>query len=319
MVKTSQANTPAKQAKQTKTPVAAAEPVKADTPVVAPVVVPVVAPVVAPVVPVKAAGTKTKRAKVVAPAAVAAPAVPAAESEPAQEETTASGRPVRYFKLTFEGADPRGRFSGTKPKQAASKALTSIINQRKASSTETVGEFNFSIVECTRGSKNKQYNYIGECVKLEQPTRVQIKGTNKEIVYNFNNKVRKDKSFVQVAGSTEAPVKRSSKKDSKKKRSSKKGKKAEAAPVVVDPVVAAPVVAAPVVAVPAKTKPAKKAKTSDPVQAAPVAVQAASVPAAPVQAAPAQTVVATKSSKSTESKSSDSKKSVKKIKAAAAT
>lgn len=101
----------------------------------------------------------------------------------------------RHFKLIFNGSEPTGRFSGTKPKQASNKALSSIY---KGGYSET-GEIKFSIVECTQGSKRKQYNYIGERVKLDHPMVVPIKkGGEKSITYNYNNKVRKDKDPIII-------------------------------------------------------------------------------------------------------------------------
>lgn len=99
----------------------------------------------------------------------------------------------RYFKVIIDGCDPNGRFSGTKPKQAANKALTSILKKKNLS-----GQIHFSIIECTRGSKHKQYNYIGERIKLEKPMIVKIKdGINEKIIeYRFNNKVMKNKNYV---------------------------------------------------------------------------------------------------------------------------
>ena len=167
----------AKPAKQSKT----VAPVVA-TPVVEVAPVAPVVPVAEQVKPTKTRATKTKSTEPAQPAVaetsttatapvpeqapVQAIAVQAVAVEPEELQVTASGKPIRYFKLIYDGVVPKGRFSGTKPKQAASKALTSIINQRKSSGVETVGEFTFSILECTRNSKNKQYNYIGECVNI---------------------------------------------------------------------------------------------------------------------------------------------------------
>jgi hypothetical protein len=122
----------------------------------------------------------------------------------------------RYFKLMY-GGDHYGRFSGSKPKQAALKALTAItksIYQFKAGSktdqspvhkellkidpqklTDIIAgkEFVFSIKECTRGRKHKEYYYIGFRQKLDTPIKVIIgKGkVEKVIEYKYNNKVKK--------------------------------------------------------------------------------------------------------------------------------
>ena len=97
----------------------------------------------------------------------------------------------RFFKVIVDGNEAHGRFSGMKPKQAASKALSSILKSRD----DKEGKIKFSIIECTRGSKHKQYNYIGERKELKKPMKVIIsKGTDKEktITYKYNNRVMKD-------------------------------------------------------------------------------------------------------------------------------
>jgi hypothetical protein len=108
----------------------------------------------------------------------------------------------RYFKVVVNGEEAHGRFSGTKPKQAANKALTSILKSKEkvggdSGQTATHGQIKFSIIECTRGSKHKQYNYVGERVKLENPMLVEIgEGDDLKVIeYKFNNRVMKDKTF----------------------------------------------------------------------------------------------------------------------------
>jgi hypothetical protein len=106
-----------------------------------------------------------------------------------------AGSNTRYFKLLENDKNPHGRYSGSKPKQAAAKALTSIIRTREESGNSTKEKIKFSIVECTRGSRHKKYNYVGERIELTKPMEVTI-GTGekaKVISYKFNNKVMKDK------------------------------------------------------------------------------------------------------------------------------
>lgn len=83
----------------------------------------------------------------------------------------------RYFKL-LSGieATPVGRFSGNKPKQAANKALTSIIKTLEKKGENTIGkEIKFTLKECTRWNKKKfkkgdkthkkiekKYSYVGK-------------------------------------------------------------------------------------------------------------------------------------------------------------
>jgi hypothetical protein len=115
------------------------------------------------------------------------------ELEPKAET---KGSRTRYFKVFVDGEEaPHGRFSGAKPKQAANKALTSLAKALEQNGA-AAGKINFSIVECTRGSKHKRYEYTGERVKLDTPMRVQIgSGPDaKEIIYNYSNRVMKAKS-----------------------------------------------------------------------------------------------------------------------------
>lgn len=100
----------------------------------------------------------------------------------------------RYFKCVH-GGEVKGRFSGNKPKQAANKALTSIV--KNSEDGDLTGQFiNFSIIECTRGSKRKEYKYKGMREKLTTPMQVSIGSgaEQKNITYNFNNKVQKLKA-----------------------------------------------------------------------------------------------------------------------------
>ena len=115
-------------------------------------------------------------------------------AKPAQINKDKNNTKKRYFKLFFNDKS-EGRFCGIKPRQAANKALTSIINKLKKQGKDTEKEFRFSIIECTRGSKHKEYEYTGKREKLKNPINVQIGGENnkKEITYYYNNKVKKFK------------------------------------------------------------------------------------------------------------------------------
>jgi hypothetical protein len=102
---------------------------------------------------------------------------------------------TRYFKYVYEG-DTSGRFSGNKPKQAANKALTSIFKTLQKKGEKVLGRsISFTIKECTRGSKHKEYKYEGKREQLATPMKVNIKSENgvKTIEYRFNNRVQKVK------------------------------------------------------------------------------------------------------------------------------
>jgi len=116
------------------------------------------------------------------------------------EEEEVAGK--RYFKcimINKEGvAISSGRYSGKKPKQAASKACTRLIDSYKNSDEEIPEKIVFGMHECTRASKKKKkYFYTGCRIQLEEPEEVEIKkidpktGKNMVIRYNYNNDVRK--------------------------------------------------------------------------------------------------------------------------------
>jgi hypothetical protein len=117
-----------------------------------------VAPV-APVAPVEEAKPKKgKKAKTVEP-----------EPEVEEEvEQTAGGHKKRYFRCVYKNKEAEivevGRYSGIKPKQAASKALSAIIKKTKLKIGEPV---KYLIQECTRGSKKKKYSYVGQQAQLD--------------------------------------------------------------------------------------------------------------------------------------------------------
>jgi hypothetical protein len=129
-------------------------------------------------------------------------AVAQAGGDDAEEgEVEVAGSKLRYFKL-FYNEKPQGRYSGRKPKQAANKAFSSIIKGLKESGEQNGGvdvDINFTIRECTRNSKHKDYKYIGKRQALETPVRVLIENKDKEgkkigtkeIEYKFSNKLQK--------------------------------------------------------------------------------------------------------------------------------
>lgn len=153
------------------------------------------------VAPKKTASKKvaaTKKGGAAKPKATKAPkakaVVAAADGEDVEGE---AGSKTRFFKVVVGDTElPHGRFSGSKPKQAANKALTSIFKSKEQSGGGVTGKVKFSIVECTRNSKHKKYHYVGERVKLKEPMKVTIgKGPDAKVIeYKFNNRVMKDKT-----------------------------------------------------------------------------------------------------------------------------
>jgi hypothetical protein len=151
---------------------------------------------------VKKGGRKAKVDKVEASAAkdevkqVADDAVDAtAAAVDGDGEESGDGR-LRYFKLMY-GGEVKGRFCGRKPKQAANKAFSSIIKEKlSGGGNGVVSNVEFSIRECTRGSKQKDYYYNGSREELKNHVAVQIQsgGSTKTITYKFQNKLQKSKA-----------------------------------------------------------------------------------------------------------------------------
>lgn len=112
------------------------------------------------------------------------------------EDQPQTGSKLRYFKLIYND-EIQGRYCGKKPKQAANKAFSSIIKEMKKGGEQHGGvnvDINFTIKECTRNSKHKEYKYVGKRETLSEPVKVSINnedGSVKEIVYNFHNKIQK--------------------------------------------------------------------------------------------------------------------------------
>ena len=113
-----------------------------------------------------------------------------------EAETDAQGK-LRYFKL-FYNNEICGRYCGKKPKQAANKAFSSIVKDMKKDGVsvtiDSQLEVPFTIKECTRNSKHKEYKYVGKRHLLKEPVKVSIDngdGSVKEIVYKFHNQLQK--------------------------------------------------------------------------------------------------------------------------------
>lgn len=138
---------------------------------------------------------------------------------PAENETK-----DRYFKCEY-GGKTFGRYSGSKPKQAANKALTSIVKAEGGNEKCLGRKFKFQIIECTRGRKRKTSLYEGLREKLDEPMKIKIKGSDgvpKEIVYKYANTLHKVTENTEQTGGKKAktqkkkPVKKAQKKPAKK-------------------------------------------------------------------------------------------------------
>ena len=139
--------------------------------------------------------TKKTTAKGKAPAKKKATKPKAPPKPKTESQINANGKQVRYFKFARDNdADGfHGRVCGSKPKQAANKALTSILKSSGNDKAES-GKIEFTIIECTRNSKHKEYHYVGERKLLENPVQVEIQNGEKIIEYKYGNHVVKNKS-----------------------------------------------------------------------------------------------------------------------------
>lgn len=104
-----------------------------------------------------------------------------------------SEKKYRSFKIKEVDGTFRGRYLGDSPYQAANKALSEIIRKDKNINTDDI---NFTLIESTKGSKNKEHNYQGKRIKLNEPISYQTKnGVNVEKKYkNELKKIKKSDS-----------------------------------------------------------------------------------------------------------------------------
>jgi len=92
----------------------------------------------------------------------------------------------RIFKLVDNNRSSR-KFTGKHPMQAANKAFTALMNDKKQNNEDLTGKIRFTIIESTRFGYKRQYAYIGERIKLQNPKTITVgKGDNTmEITYNY--------------------------------------------------------------------------------------------------------------------------------------
>jgi len=110
----------------------------------------------------------------------------------------------RYFKVIDETGEPVGRYTGTTPKQAASKAFAKMVRNAKENNVE-ITNTNIILRESTRGSNRNTYGYVATREKLDNPVTLQITNANtgepKNIVYRYKNNIRKttDETHLDVS------------------------------------------------------------------------------------------------------------------------
>ena len=144
----------------------------------------------------KARGRKAKASTDIAPKkAESAPKV-VEESAAAAEGEEDDGR--RSFKAKFPGQELfDGRFIGSTPYQAGSKALSIFYRNFKKANPEGVAPtvIKFSICETTRGSNKTESSYVGSRKQLDNPVSYNITGKDgvRQIVKNFKNHLQRIK------------------------------------------------------------------------------------------------------------------------------
>jgi hypothetical protein len=118
-------------------------------------------------------------------------------------ENVVGRKSSRSFKVKLEQTGPQyGRYNGDSPYQAANKALSEII-RNKVKNNEAVDEdITFFLVESTKGSSKKVHQYVGKRIKLDEPVKYTVNGSDGEqqIVKEYKNILRKVKKseLVQV-------------------------------------------------------------------------------------------------------------------------
>jgi len=122
----------------------------------------------------------------------------AARSSKVVEVPESTEKASRYFHVSdkkIDGGAYFGRFKGKSPKQAATKAFSSIYETRKEKKISVSEKIYFELQEVTRGSKRKTHFYVGERVKLDVP--IQVTRGGKVFNFEFSNKIYVDKSAKQ--------------------------------------------------------------------------------------------------------------------------
>jgi len=101
-----------------------------------------------------------------------------------------SVKKCRYFKYKMNNEDPHGRFTGSSPYQAANKVLSEIVRK---DNNNTKKNYRFTLIETTKDSKKRSYQYTGKRIKLKKPIEYTIQKGGSKIVKEYKNKLRKIK------------------------------------------------------------------------------------------------------------------------------
>lgn len=168
----------------------------------------------------------------------------------------------RYFKLIdAKSLESYGRYTGDTPKQAASKGYTKLVRNYKKEKKTLPKVLTIYLRESTRNHSGKVYGYDASRIKLKVPQTVTIidnkTKAEKQIVYEYRNKIRKAVIPEQIGGLSK---KNKALTSLKAKKAKSVGKKVKSGSKTAKPTKPKTVKA--VKAVETETKPVKKAVKS---------------------------------------------------------
>lgn len=95
---------------------------------------------------------------------------------------------IRFFKAANEQCNLIGRYTGTTPKQAASKASISMIRKLQQENKQ-IESINIYLYETTRGQSSAIFGF--QYVRTKLDTSQSIIGGGKTITYYYKNTVNK--------------------------------------------------------------------------------------------------------------------------------
>lgn len=99
-----------------------------------------------------------------------------------------SDKKIRSFKILVDNQIAHGRYTGDSPYQAANKAFSEYSKKNKLENKDT----KFTLIETTKGSNNKEHQYIGNRILLDSPIKYII-NDGKEITKYYKNNIKKIK------------------------------------------------------------------------------------------------------------------------------
>lgn len=107
--------------------------------------------------------------------------------------TDTTKRAARSFKVMQElNGQAHGRYGGNSPYQAANKAFSEIVRNKAKAGDTLVGDYEFYLMESTKGCNRKVHHYVGTRVKLETPVSYTV-NNGQVITKEYKNVLRKVK------------------------------------------------------------------------------------------------------------------------------